>query len=197
VELEKGSVTKKFIDDMAISIRNILWDTFPGMTAEEREDVDQEVKLKIWRKISRGKKIGNLRSYLWKVTYTTALDLLQARLQLMTAEEIQERSDALFMAQMRAASPDIVVETKEMSEIIKQKVKALPPRRRQVLELWLTGMSLDDIAAFLGYSDHQARHLFYRGIDDLKAMTKEDPDRSEFPKKKAESGALKVRNEKT
>lgn len=153
---------------MAVSIRNIIYSTFPGMTTEEREDIEQTVKLKIWRKVVRGKKIDNLRSFLWKVVYTTTLDTLDERIRIAPPEEIQERADSLIRSQGRAESPEFLIETKEMKDLLVETVKMLPARRRTVLQLWLSEMSLEEIAIFLGWNSNQVRHLLYRGIQELK-----------------------------
>ncbi len=153
---------------MAISVKNIIYSAFPSMTAEEREDIEQTVKLKIWRKISRGKKIENLRSFLWKIVYTTTLDILDERMQTIPPEEIQERADSLIRFQDRPESPELLVESKETKAALIESVKALPARRRTVVQLWLSEMTLEEISAYLGWSGNQVRHLLYRGIQDLK-----------------------------
>ena len=160
--------TKKFLDEMAISVKNIIYSAFPSTTPEEREDIEQTVKLKIWRKISRGKKIENLRSFLWKIVYTTTLDILDERMQTIPPEEIQERADSLIRFQDRPESPELLVESKETKAALIESVKALPARRRTVVQLWLSEMTLEEISAYLGWSGNQVRHLLYRGIQDLK-----------------------------
>lgn len=168
MNLGKLLKTKKFLDEMAISVRNIIYGAFPGTTAEEREDIEQTVKLKIWRKIVRGRKIDKLRSFLWKIVYTTTLDTLDERLHTATPEKIQERADSMIRSQGDSEAPEFLIETKEMKKLLIETVKTLPPRRRTVLQLWLSEMRLEEIAAFLGWNENQVRHLLYRGIEDIK-----------------------------
>lgn len=156
---------------MATSIRNIIYDTFPGTTPQEREDIEQEVKLKIWRAAARGKNFTNLRSYLWKVVYTTALDVVDQRMELLGNQEIQEISDSARTARMESANPEILWQKEETQESLRKAVGALPERRRMVMKLWLLDMNQEEIAAYLGWGSNQVRHLLYRGIEDLKAMT--------------------------
>ncbi|MFX1514252.1 MAG: hypothetical protein ACFFCQ_16885, partial [Promethearchaeota archaeon] len=61
----------KLIEDISRSIERIIWKNFPGLSSNGKADISQEVSLKIWKAISSGKNIKNLRSYLWKVVYTT------------------------------------------------------------------------------------------------------------------------------
>jgi DNA-directed RNA polymerase specialized sigma24 family protein len=59
-----------------------------------------------------------------------------------------------------------------LAEIIKNEIHSLSPRRKSVLELHLSGMNIEEIAIFLGWSDNQVRHLLYRGIQDLAEIIK-------------------------
>lgn len=183
VNLKKTLDAKNFLERITASIKNIIFSTFPGTTAQEREDIDQEVKLKIWRKAASGKKIDNLRSYLWKVVYTTTLDILDERMPTISSEEIAERADSVLISRVREASPEFPLEKKEMTEIIRSTVASLPPRRRTVVQLWLSNMTLEEIADFLGWNGNQVRHLLYRGIQDIKDKAREYLGRREFSPK--------------
>jgi len=169
VELEKLFKTRSALDEMAISVKNIIFASFPRITAEEREDIEQEVKLKLWRKICRGKKVDNLRSYLWKVVYTTALDVVQERIRGASRMEMVQQIDALSASRLESLSPEILVEKRELAEIMKREIDLLQPRRKTVVQLYLTGMNLEEIADFLKWRGNQVRHLLYRGIQDLVA----------------------------
>ena len=169
MDLEKLLGTKKFLEDIATSVQNIVFSSFPGMTPQEKEDIEQEVKLKLWRKVARGKKIDNLRSFLWKIVYTTTLDALDERIRLAPPEEIQKRADSLIRSQGRPESPEFLMETKERKALLLETVETLPVRRKTVIQLWLLDMNLEEIAGFLGWNENQVRHLLYRGIQDLKA----------------------------
>ena len=195
MDLKKVSNTKNFLERITASIKNIIFSTFPGTTAEEREDIDQEVKLKIWRKAASGKKIDNLWSYLWKIVYTTTLDILDERMFTMSSEEIAERADSVLISRVREASPELCLEKKEMTETIRSMVASLPSRRRTVVQLWLSDMTLEEIADFLGWNGNQVRHLLYRGIQDIKEKATEYLSRGESPIKEGASSAEEGKHE--
>ena len=167
MDLEKELATRKLLDEIAVSVRNIIWRTFSKTTAEEREDIEQDVKLKLWNKISNGKKIANLRSYLWKVVYTTTLDAVKERMGGEERTETIERLDMAMAERVGAVSPELLLEKKERLELVRRHVEGLAPRRRSVVRLHLSGMNLGEIAGHLGLTENQARHLLYRGIGDL------------------------------
>jgi len=167
MDLEKLLKSKKFLEDIAASVKNIIFANFPTITLEEREDVEQEVKLKIWRASSSGKKIANLRSYLWKIVYTTALDIINERLLNASDEEIIKHIDSLNISRLKLLSPEFLIEKKERGEVLNNGIHSLPPRRKAVLELYLSGMNLEEITDFLGWGQNEVRHLLYRGIQEL------------------------------
>jgi RNA polymerase sigma factor (sigma-70 family) len=170
VDYEKLLQTKEFLEGVALSIRNIIYSKFPGTSIEEREDIEQDVKLKLWRMVSSGKKIDNLKSYLWKVVYTTALDVIEGRLHCEPDDVIAQETDAIPFRRVLELSPERQLEQKELKAIVLQAVLALPSRRKQVVELWLTDMNLEEIAELLQWGENQVRHLLYRGIEEVKAV---------------------------
>jgi RNA polymerase sigma-70 factor (ECF subfamily) len=171
--LDKLLKTKQFLDEIAASVKNIIYASFPKTTPEEREDIEQEVKLKIWERAASGKKIGNLRSYLWKVVYTTALDVISNRLNTASQEEIANHIDSLNISRFQSLLPDLLLEQKELTELLRNGICSLPPRRKTVLELYLAGMNIEEMAKFLGWEENQVRHLLYRGIHELEERTNE------------------------
>ena len=88
---------KRFLDEISSSVRAILLKNFPGIAGPEREDIEQEIKLKLWKMVRRGKDIRNLKSYLGRMVYTTALDVIAKRGNHVSLDNlpIEGRSSAL------------------------------------------------------------------------------------------------------
>jgi RNA polymerase sigma-70 factor (ECF subfamily) len=163
------------MDDLSSSIRNIIWANFPHLTSAEREDVDQEVKLKFWKMISNGKDVSNLRSYLWRVVYTTTLDVLNERLpdNDLQAQQLNKGQGRLpdaarYIELLELETPESVAQRNEQRAAVWRAVEALPLKRRVVVKMHLEGRSIEQTAAFLAWSPHKVRHLLYRGLHDLK-----------------------------
>ena len=113
MDLETLLKTKTFLEDMSVSIRNILRANFPEMSREEKEDIDNEVKMKLWKKAAGGKKIDNLRSYLWRVVYTTALDLIEERMPHLSLEKFIAASEREGRASEKVMSRVSSIEERE------------------------------------------------------------------------------------
>jgi len=158
---------------MSASILNILLAHFPEMTPQEKDDIDNEVKLKLWKRAAGGKKIDNLRSYLWRVVYTTALDFLAERLNHLSLEKIEAASEKNGLAPPEILTPDFALQGNELRRMVENALNLLPERRRTVLRLHMAGKDIGQISTLLSWSENQVRHLLYRGLDDLRMKIKE------------------------
>ena len=168
MELENALKARRFLDDISLSVKKIIFASFPGLTDQEKEEIDQDVKLKILKMAGRGKKIGNLRSYIWKMVYSTALDVIACRSGALCLDDVLASRQAPLKAHLDNLTPECLYEEKELLNFADKALDALPPRRREAVLFHLQGLSLEEIAVYLGESVNAARHLVYRGLDDLK-----------------------------
>ena len=173
MDLKKLIKTKDFLEKMSNSIELIIWKNFPQLSSQEKEDIAQEVKLKIWRMASRGKKIKNLRSYLWKVVYTTTIDIIDERMNVLPFDSVKETHNANPISQLDIHSAESFMEKKEWESMFEKALNTLAQNRRIVIKLYLTGMNVKEIADFLGWSESKVNHLYYRGLKDLKKQFKD------------------------
>ena len=157
-----------FINDISESIKHIIWKNFPQTTHDEQEDITQEVKLKIWKILSSGKKIENLRSYLWKVVYTTALDFINNKMFFIGIHNKTEANYSTLLSEVDIHSAESILEKKEAEKFLMEVINSLSKNRRIVIKLHLLGMNIIEIADFLCWSESKVNHLYYRGIEDLR-----------------------------
>jgi len=157
--------TEKLLAEISGSIRAIMSRRFSSLTISEREDIEQDVQLKLWKIWTSGKKIDRLESYLWKVVYTTALDLLEGKRNEISLE-------AACGPGRPAGEPAVEIDRADADARfdLDRRLEALSPNRRLVVKFHLAGMDLAETAAHLGWSRTKVRHLYYRGLDDLKRM---------------------------
>ncbi len=173
MDFDRVIQTEKFLEDVSSSIRSILLAQFPELTEEDKEDIDHEVKLKLWRKVAHGKKISNLRSYLWRVVYTTALDVMGETLNVVSFESCEDRNGKEETSSQEMSSPESLLKNKETHLMIEKALNTVSDKRKAVLKLHFSGKNIKQIAAFLGWRENQVRHLLYRGLGDLKEKLKE------------------------
>lgn len=168
MELEDLLKAGPFLDEISLSVKKIIFANFPGLTEEEREEIGQDVKLKLLKMASRGKKIGNLRSYIWKMVYSAALDVINERIPAVRLEDLQESARTPLEDYVDSLSPEYLFEEKELLSLTEKAIDSLPRRRRTAVLLHLQGLSLEEMALYLGESMATVRHLLYRGLEDVK-----------------------------
>lgn len=160
---------EKFLAGVSRTVRAVLSRRFPTVAWNEKEDIEQEVRLKLWKMRASGKKIDNPGSYLWKVVYTTTLDLLDEKGREIPLDEACEPGRSEREPRMEAGWLEA-----DRRLDFERRLEALSRNRRTVIELGLAGLDLEAIAAHLGWSTARVRHLHYRGLKDLKKMIEEE-----------------------
>ncbi|MFC2166752.1 RNA polymerase sigma factor [Acidobacteriota bacterium] len=172
MEIKKLSQFEKSIDEIINSIKYIIWRNFPELPGEEKEDIAQEIHLKLWKMISSGRKIHNLRSYLWKAVHTTAIDIICKKINNMDIDarvhpnQNEEFSSNNFLLQ------ELSINDKDSKFILEKAIKSLSQNRRIVIKLRLLGMNIREMAELLGWTESKANHLYYRGLEDLEGILK-------------------------
>jgi RNA polymerase sigma-70 factor (ECF subfamily) len=168
---EKILEIESTIEQFSQLIRSAIRKTSPQIDLSDMDDIEQEVKIKIWREILNSEKeIHNFGSYIWKVTYTTTCRIMK-KLFLQRKQLLLHGNSGVSIEdfpQLKIHNPDRQYEKKELIELIRRIVDELIDSRRQVLKLYLMGMDLDEISEFFNWSDAKTRNLLSRGLADLR-----------------------------
>jgi RNA polymerase sigma factor (sigma-70 family) len=172
MKLEELFRTEAFVEEVSKFIEDLVRTKFPQIEADDRADISQEIKYKIWKMIADGKKIGNLRSYLWRVCYTTALDFLSENMKYVNVGGGEELDSANCQKENDDASLESLLEREYSKRKLLEEIERLSQSRRIVLKLALTGMNVNEIAEFMGWSTSKVNHLYYRGLEDLRRRLK-------------------------
>lgn len=160
------------INRLSSSVRFIIFKNLKKTDNIDPEDIEQEIKIKIWKSLLKGKKIKKLSSYICRIAYTVTIDELRKMRKhncLIEAEKI--RNFQAFYEQFQissVSSPESVYQQKELEAFMLKAINSLSDNRRQVLQLYAKGLPVKKICDFLGWNKDKVRHLLYRGIDDLK-----------------------------
>lgn len=171
------SLLKQIIDRYSSLIRHVIASNLHKTDNVNLEDIEQEVKVKIWKFLKKGKKVDNFPSYIKRVAYTATIDeLRKMRKQNPISEKIIFKNiysmDRIKEIRNPEDTPGSLMEEKEIRESLKALIDSLGENRKQVLRLYLVGMSIEEICEFFNWDKTKVRHLLYRGIDDLKEIMK-------------------------
>ena len=169
--------TRAVIERFSLLIKKVIQNNLHRSDDVDLEDIEQEVRLKIWAFLKNGKKVQNLPSYIKKVAYSTTIDELRKMMRQRPSVEPESlrrifAGADLLSGPVKDFSPEAGVEDREARGTILALVDSLSENRKKVLRLYLAGLSIDEICASLNWEKSKVRHLFYRGIDDLKEKTR-------------------------
>jgi RNA polymerase sigma factor (sigma-70 family) len=169
---QKVAAVEETIEKFSYLIRAAIRKTCPRIEKSDLDDIEQEVKIAIWKEIRKSEKeIRNLGSYIWRVAYTTTSKVMKRltehRKELVDVNEDGQPEEETFRT-ADASGPDYRYQNEELLRIVRKTVDLLIDSRRQVVKLYLTGMSADEISEYFGWSDGKARNLLSRGLADLR-----------------------------
>lgn len=131
------------------------------------EDVEQEVRIALWRRLQNGKKMRLPRSYIYKVALTTGLGIVQRA----------ERQQAIMLEQLslaQASEPDVATGI-EKEQQIAAVLEILTPKQKDAVQAYLSGLNHREIGKLFDWTPSVARHHLYRGIETIKASLVADP----------------------
>jgi len=158
-------------------IRSAIRKTCPFIDRFDLEDIEQEVRISLWKEIHKGEKeIRNLGSYIWRVAYTTTCKIMkrltEQRKALAGLKESDPDKSYRFLAR-EAEGPECRYQNKELQGIIREAVDSLLESRKQAVELYLSGLRVEEITTFFGWPEGKARNLVSRGLAELRLRLRE------------------------
>lgn len=134
------------------------------------EDLSQDVRIRIWKLMKSEKIVTNYASYIKKVVNSAVID----RLRRWRREEgvVQEEKSRQIAEYELVYHPE-GEKLESLKELVAEAVEDLIETRRQVVKLYLLNMSVEEISAYLKFSQDKTRNLLYRGLADLKRLLKD------------------------
>src|SRR5262249_11557838 len=132
-------------------------------------------RLRLWRALQQEREIENHASYLYRIAATATIDAMrraQARHeeQLHSVKEDEADGDeaVIIVSAPAKESPDRVAESREVIDKVKLGLARLSDERRRAVGMHLQGMTTQDIADLLGWTEPKSRNLVYRGLKELR-----------------------------
>jgi RNA polymerase sigma-70 factor (ECF subfamily) len=166
---------RRIVDGYAALIRKVIQDHLFTDDAVDPQDIEQEIRIKLWKSLRKGKKIDKLPSYLKKVAYTATMDELRRLKKQAPYRDVLNWDRLLHQEDGSrdhgAPFPERGYDRKQRDRIVEEKLEKIGPDRRRVLRLYATGLSVDEICEICGWDRIRVRHLLYRGIDDLRRLS--------------------------
>jgi RNA polymerase sigma-70 factor (ECF subfamily) len=131
------------------------------------DDVEQEVRIRLWHALERDPNGEFPASYIQKVVVTVMVDALR-RSQARPAEALPDPQRGEAELPDAGVVPERAATDAQQMARLGECLAALTPRRRRALQLYLQGYALQEVADLNGLTLDAARKLVYRGLDEVK-----------------------------
>ena len=178
-EAESAEVDRirDIINKYSALIRSVIMTHVHAGDGLDPQDIEQEIRIKIWKSIRKGINIDKLPSYIKKVAYTTTIDELRRLRKQAPYRSAFNWGRMLIIleedsAESEETNPEVGYDRLESELAIVPLLNRLSLDRKRVLQLYAFGLSVDEICECFGWDPTRVRHLLYRGIDDLRCLAR-------------------------
>jgi RNA polymerase sigma-70 factor (ECF subfamily) len=139
-------------------------------------EIEQDARLRLWRALQNEREIQDPASYLYRIAVTATIDAIRRvktkrEEQLsMTDDDDEEANRSHRPVVDPARSPEELAERHQLVRKVQHALARLPENRRRAVSLHLEGLTSQEIAGLLAWTEPKARNLVYRGLKDLREL---------------------------
>lgn len=165
---DADSTLRDLLAEHGTKLKAIVRARCPRALGVDPDEVEQDVRVRVWQALSRERIIDAPASYLYQTTMSVIVDHIrrrQARPDLAASETSDEVLSTVEDPQRSTASA-------QFGAALVRLLADLPERRRRPVQLHLQGFGTVEIGRLLGMTEAAARNLAYRGVEELRERLK-------------------------
>lgn len=174
------------VEEFGLLLRRAIVRLCPHDKGLQFDDIEQEARMRLWRALRDEREVTNYASYLYRIAATATIDAMrrvQARheeqLETLTEQRVDDREIAAApVAALATAtlkdSPERVAESREAIGKVTSAVAKLPDEQRRAVGMYLQGMTSQEVADLLAWTEPKSRNLIYRGLKELRKSLREE-----------------------
>ena len=168
------------VEEFGVLLRRAIVRFCPRDKGLQFDDIEQEARMRLWRALQDEREVTNYASYLYRIAATATIDAMR-RVQARHEEQLEilvdQRTDEGEMMLLPAPvkdSPERLAESREAVDRVMSAVAKLPDAQRRAVGMYLQGMTSQDVADLMGWSEPKSRNLVYRGLKELRKSLREE-----------------------
>ena len=138
-------------------------------------DLEQAARIRLWRALQRESGVTHPASYIHRVAVSVAIDAIR-RARRRPEEPLEApgpEEPGRHELEHPGPSPAETAEYGRTKATVQAALAGLAENRRRAVRLHLRGFTTTEIGAMLDWTEAKARNLVYRGLDDLRALLRE------------------------
>jgi RNA polymerase sigma-70 factor (ECF subfamily) len=137
------------------------------------DEIEQEVRIRLWKTLEGERKIHHPTSYLHRMTLNATIDALRqtARRPAASLETLLEEGREGGATPEPASgdpSPEERARRRQVLESVEQCLAELPVDRARAVRCYLQGFTTRETGVLFGWTEPRARNLTYRGLTQLR-----------------------------
>jgi RNA polymerase sigma-70 factor, ECF subfamily len=166
----------EIVEQYGAFLRQVIVRHCPKDLGLQYSDIEQNARMRLWHALRSEREIANLASYLYRIAATATLDAIRQvkskrEEQLALAEEGGEDEGGIPLPPADPApSPERLAARRQLVRKVQAALARLPENRRSAVGLYLEGLTSQEIADLLGWSEPKARNHVYRGLRELRGQ---------------------------
>ncbi len=168
------------VEEFGVLLRRAIVRFCPRDKGLQFDDIEQEARLRLWRALQDEREVTNYASYLYRIAATATIDALR-RVQARHEEQLEilidqrtDDGDIMLAPAPVKDSPERLAESREAVDRVMSAVAKLPDAQRRAVGMYLQGMTSQDVADLMGWSEPKSRNLVYRGLKELRKSLREE-----------------------
>jgi len=168
------------VEEFGVLLRRAIVRFCPRDKGLQFDDIEQEARLRLWRALQDEREVTNYASYLYRIAATATIDALR-RVQARHEEQLEilieqrpDDGDVMLAPAPVKDSPERLAESREAVDKVMSAVAKLPDAQRRAVGMYLQGMTSQDVADLMGWSEPKSRNLVYRGLKELRKSLREE-----------------------
>jgi RNA polymerase sigma-70 factor (ECF subfamily) len=135
---------------------------------EEREDLCQEIFIKVYSNLSGFKFKSKLSTWIAKISYNTCINHLQKK-KTSSYEDISNEGEFLLKSEEHKLPTDESIEKNEIAEILHREIEKMPLKYRTILTLYhIAALSYYEIGEMMKIPEGTVKSHLFRGRQFLK-----------------------------
>ena len=168
------------VEEFGILLRRAIVRYCPHDKGLQFDDIEQEARMRLWRALQAEREVADYASYLYRIAATATIDAMR-RIQARHEEQLdalmEQRADEgeiMIVPAPVKDSPERLTESREAVRKVMSVVAKLPDEQRRAVGMYLQGMTSQDVADLMGWTEPKSRNLIYRGLKELRKLLREE-----------------------
>jgi RNA polymerase sigma-70 factor (ECF subfamily) len=154
-------------------IRDAVVQVCPRDLGLQVDEIEQDVRIRLWRALQSETDIRDRASYIYKVALTATIDAIR-RVKARREEPFDpsgvEKDAVIEPIAPPVDAPDRLLERRRLFTKVSAALARLAPDRRRAAALHLEGLTRAEIASLLDWTETRTRNLVHRGLTDLRKL---------------------------